>query len=149
MARSHVNTDELVDSFFEIDELDNDQFLRVKETLTRVGLVVRNDNDDLPVLNQTCHILHKQGRYYIVHFKQMFLLDDKGYRTFYSDADKLRTQKVVSLLQRWGLIDILYTPDAIEDDYKIGVTVIPFKDKSKWELKSKYNIGEKHYDQSN
>ena len=107
---------ELIDSFFEIDELDEDQFLRLKETLTRVGLIVRKPKGEKSILNQTCHVLHKQGRYYIVHFKQMFLLDGKIDKTNYSEKDKLRTQKIVELLDRWQLIDIVYTPNEISDD---------------------------------
>jgi len=137
--------DELIDSFFEIDELNEDQFLRLKETLTRVGLAIKKPKGEKSILNQTCNVLHKQGRYYIVHFKQMFLLDGKDDKTVYSEQDKLRTQKIVDLLQRWGLIDIIYTPDAIDDNPKVNVTVIPFKEKHNWELKTKYDIGERHY----
>ena len=139
------NNEELIDNFFEVELLDEDQFLRLKETLTRIGLMIKKPKYEKSVLNQTCHILHKQGRYYIVHFKQMFLLDGKIDKTVYSEEDKLRTQKIVELLQRWGLIEVIFEPDKIIDDAKVNVTVIPFKDKINWELKTKYNIGERHY----
>ena len=140
-----INDEELIDSFFEVDTLDEDQFLKLKETLTRIGLMIKKPKGEKSILNQTCHVLHKQGRYYIVHFKQMFLLDGKSDKTIYSLEDKIRTQKIVELLQRWGLVEVIFEPDKITDGSEVNVTVIPFKDKVNWELKTKYDIGERHY----
>lgn len=136
----------ILETFYEIEELEQNSFAKLRETLTRIGLRSR---DDLGrnVLNQTAHILHKKGRYYIVHFKQMFQLDGKQDRTHYTIQDKVRIDKIVNMLHNWNLIKIKEYPvnQPVEyDEYtqgRVQLTIIPYKDKSLWVLKSKYDIG--------
>lgn len=112
-----------------------DDFLKVRETLTRIGVASRKDNR----LYQSCHILHKQGRYFITHFKELFLLDGKPSNLFVNDIQRRNT--IATLLSDWGLIDI----DDKEQSKNLAplhqIKVISFKDKDKWELTPKYNIG--------
>jgi hypothetical protein len=131
----------VIDTFIEIEPVSSDDFLKVKETLTRIGIASRKDGDK-PVLWQSCHILHKRGRYFIVHFKQMFLLDGKHEKTTVSQEDVNRTKVVASLLQQWGLVSIKSNYDVAVDD-NVNLVVIPYQDKSKWSLNSKYSIGRK------
>lgn len=120
-----------------------DDFLKVRETLTRIGVASRKDRK----LFQSCHILHKQGRYYIVHFKELFALDGKP--TDFSDEDKARRNTIVNLLAEWGLVSIL-NPDSSKAPVAplSLVKIIPFKEKDDWELVAKYNIGKRkvYYD---
>ena len=114
-----------------------DDFLKVKETLTRIGVASRKDN----ILFQSCHILHKQGRYYIVHFKELFALDGKPTDIVENDIERRNT--IAKLLSDWGLIKIL---DA--ESHKLlaplsQIKIISFKDKNQWDLQTKYNIGKK------
>lgn len=112
-----------------------DDFLKVRETLTRIGVASRRDNK----LFQSCHILHKQGRYFIVHFKELFLLDGKPSNLLENDVQRRNT--IAVLLADWGLISIM-SPEAAKDVAPLRqIKVIPFKDKSQWELCPKYNIG--------
>ena len=112
-----------------------DDFLKVRETLTRIGVASRKDKK----LYQSCHILHKQGRYFIVHFKELFLLDGKPSNLLENDVQRRNT--IAVLLADWGLISIL-KPEAAKDVAPLRqIKVIPFKDKSQWELCPKYNIG--------
>lgn len=112
-----------------------DDFLKVRETLTRIGVASRRDNK----LFQSCHILHKQGRYFIVHFKELFLLDGKPSNLLENDVQRRNT--IAVLLADWGLISIL-SPESAKDVAPLRqIKVIPFKDKSQWELCPKYNIG--------
>lgn len=133
------NNDELISSFFEIDALDSDTFLKVKETLTRIGIAGREQGSNKPTLWQSCHILHKRGHYYIVHFKQLFLLDGRDQFTTFTDEDYDRTEYVVALLEEWGLVKPLFVVEKI----KVDLVVIPFSKKDQWNLKSKYRIGVK------
>lgn len=127
----------LVESFFEIEPLDRDQFLKVRETLTRIGLPARSP-DGNQTLWQTCHVLHKQGRYFIVHFKQLFLLDGRSKVTNFSEEDEDRTEFIVNLLETWGLV----TPMVMTDPkIEANVLIIPYKDKHKWTLNAKYTLG--------
>lgn len=128
---------DLIDTFFEIETLDRDQFLKVKETLTRIGVVSRRGDGEKPTLWQSCHILHKRGRYYICHFKQLFLLDGRSRVTDYTDDDADRTATIVRLLEDWGLVRSIYEVESLSTN----VVVIPFKDKSKFHLKAKYTLG--------
>jgi hypothetical protein len=117
-----------------------DDFLKVKETLTRIGVASRKDN----TLFQSCHILHKQGKYYIVHFKELFLLDGKASQTAFEDSDRARRNTIVNMLAEWGLVTLVNpahsaSPVALPS----AVTVLPFRDKSKWTLVAKYEIGKK------
>ena len=98
-----MNSQDVTDKFIEIDAVDSDTFLKIKETLTRLGIASRKTGEK-PTLWQSCHILHKRGKYYIVHFKQMFLLDGKFERTEISQDDLDRVTAVANLLQQWALI---------------------------------------------
>lgn len=114
-----------------------DDFLKVRETLTRIGVASRSENK----LYQSCHILHKQGRYYIVHFKELFLLDGK--ESNFSDNDVQRRNKITKLLSDWGLIEIV-NETLVEDASSISqIKIIPYKEKGVWELVPKYSIGSK------
>jgi hypothetical protein len=114
-----------------------DDFLKVRETLTRIGVASRNENK----LYQSCHILHKQGRYYIVHFKELFLLDGK--ESNFSENDVQRRNKITKLLSDWGLVDIV-NETLVEDASSISqIKIIPYKEKAEWELVPKYSIGSK------
>jgi hypothetical protein len=121
--------------FLEVKFEEPDNFLKIKETLTRIGVASRRDNK----LFQSCHILHKQGKYYIVHFKELFLLDGK--ETDISDNDITRRNSIARLLSEWGLMDIL-TP--VHDFAPMNqIKIISFKEKENWELVPKYNLGGK------
>lgn len=112
-----------------------DDFLKVKETLTRIGVASRKDNK----LFQSCHILHKQGRYFIVHFKELFLLDGKPSNLLENDVQRRNT--IATLLSDWGLISIADTSKSSDRAPLRQIKIIPFKDKVNWELCPKYNIG--------
>ena len=112
-----------------------DDFLKIRETLTRIGVASRKDQK----LFQSCHILHKQGRYFIVHFKELFLLDGKPSNLWENDVQRRNT--IATLLADWGLISII-TPSKAQDVAPLRqIKVIPYKEKSQWELCPKYNIG--------
>ena len=114
-----------------------DDFLKVRETLTRIGVASRKEKK----IYQSCHILHKQGKYYIVHFKELFALDGKN--TNLSLNDVQRRNRIIQLLSDWGLISIV-TPDKIADLAPLNqIKVLSFKEKNDWTLESKYNIGRK------
>ena len=114
-----------------------DDFLKVRETLTRIGVASRKERK----IYQSCHILHKQGKYYIVHFKELFALDGKN--TNFSVNDLQRRNRISQLLSDWGLISIV-TPEKVEDLAPLNqIKVLAFKDKEEWTLESKYNIGRK------
>ena len=114
-----------------------DDFLKVRETLTRIGVASRTEKK----LYQSCHILHKQGRYYIVHFKELFLLDGK--HSDFSDNDYQRRNRITKLLSDWGLVEIL-NEGMVEDASSISqIKILPHKEKAEWELIPKYSIGSK------
>ena len=114
-----------------------DDFLKVRETLTRIGVASRKEKK----IYQSCHILHKQGKYYIVHFKELFALDGKN--TNFSLNDFQRRNRIAQLLSDWGLI-VIPNPEKIEDLAPLNqIKVLSFKDKDEWTLESKYNIGRK------
>jgi len=112
-----------------------DDFLKVRETLSRIGVASRKERK----LYQSCHILHKQGRYYIVHFKELFALDGKD--TNISENDVARRNSIATLLGDWGLIEII--GDTEPKAPLSQIKVISFKEKSEWDLETKYNIGKK------
>ena len=114
-----------------------DDFLKIRETLTRIGVASRKENK----LFQSCHILHKQGRYFIVHFKELFLLDGK--KTNLIDNDLHRRNSIVTLLSDWGLIKIADKSMVTECAPLRHIKIISHKDKGLWELCPKYNIGNK------
>ena len=114
-----------------------DDFLKVRETLTRIGVASRKEKK----IYQSCHILHKHGKYYIVHFKELFALDGKN--TNFSLNDFQRRNRIAQLLSDWGLI-VVSNPEKIEDLAPLNqIKVLSFKDKNDWTLESKYNIGRK------
>ena len=112
-----------------------DDFLKVRETLSRIGVASRKDK----TLFQSCHILHKQGKYYIVHFKELFALDGKD--TNLSENDIARRNTIANLLTDWGLVDVVGT--SVEAAPLSQIKVISFKEKGDWKLETKYNIGKK------
>lgn len=124
--------------FVEVKLNEQDDFLKVRETLTRIGVSSRKEK----VLYQSCHILHKQGRYYIVHFKELFALDGKPSNI--SDNDVHRRNAIAKLIEEWGLMTIL-NPEVIGEDVAPlhQIKIISFREKDDWELITKYNIGKK------
>ena len=114
-----------------------DDFLKVRETLTRIGVASRKDKK----LYQSCHILHKQGRYFIVHFKELFLLDGKKSNLEVNDIQ--RRNSIAMLLSDWGLIQFAKKGDSLQLAPLRQIKIIPFKEKEQWELCPKYNIGNK------
>ena len=125
------------DNMIEVNLKEPDDFLKVRETLTRIGVASRKEKK----LYQSCHILHKKGQYYIVHFKELFALDGK--QANLSDNDVQSRNRIINLLSDWGLVEI------VKDDSIKGVAplrqikVIAYKEKGDWTLESKYNIGKK------
>lgn len=115
-----------------------DDFLKVRETLTRIGVASRKENK----LFQSCHILHKQGRYFIVHFKELFLLDGK--KSNLEENDVARRNTIAQLMSDWGLITIENSKQLEQLAPMRQIKIIPFKEKDKWELCPKYNIGNKN-----
>ena len=114
-----------------------DYFLKVRETLTRIGVASRKEKK----LYQSCHILHKQGRYYIVHFKELFALDGKHANLTLNDVQ--RRNRIVRLLLDWGLLSVV-NPDEVVDIAPLNqIKVLAYKDKEEWILEQKYNIGKK------
>lgn len=128
----------IVDSLVEVALTTEEDFLKIKETLTRVGVASRKDKK----LFQSCHILHKQGRYYIVHFKELFALDGKP--SNFSDDDKARRNTIINLLAEWGLVKLI-DPQLSSNPVApfSQVKVITHREKDDWELVAKYNIGKK------
>jgi len=125
-------------SMLEITLNEPDDFLKVRETLTRIGVASRRDSN---TLYQSCHILHKQGRYYIVHFKELFALDGKHANLTVNDVQ--RRNRIVRLLADWGLIAIV-KEDSVTDIAPLNqIKVLAYKDKGDWILEQKYNIGKK------
>ena len=115
-----------------------DDFLKVRETLTRIGVASRKDK----ILYQSCHILHKQGRYYIVHFKELFALDGKP--TNFSENDQARRNTIANLLSEWGLIVLVNPESSSELVVPLNqLKILSFKEKDQWDLTAKYNIGSK------
>lgn len=113
-----------------------DDFLKVRETLTRIGVASRKDKK----LYQSCHILHKQGRYFIVHFKELFMLDGK--KANLEENDVARRNTIATLLSDWGLIDFVKKEELVIAPLR-QIKIISFRDKDQWELCPKYNIGNK------
>lgn len=135
---------DVVETLVEVELENEEAFLKIRETLTRIGIASRRENK----LFQSCHILHKRDKYYIVHFKEMFSLDGK--ETNFSEEDKARRNKIVCLLKDWNLL-------RIKDEIKIKepvasmnqIKVIPFKEKADWILESKYTIGNRKHQNVN
>ena len=127
------------DNMIEVKLKEGDDFLKVRETLTRIGVASRKDK----TLYQSCHILHKQGRYFIVHFKELFALDGKP--SNFTESDTSRRNTIANLLAEWGLL-ALVTPDLSKQPVApiSQIKVLPFKEKDQWNLTAKYNIGKKN-----
>ena len=124
-----------VENLLEVKLVNEDDFLKIRETLTRIGIASKKDN----TLYQSCHILHKKGKYYIVHFKELFELDGK--ETNFSDNDKERRNAIAKLLEEWGLVEL---KGEVEPAAPISqIKILPFKEKNNWNLVAKYNIGKK------
>jgi hypothetical protein len=123
----------------EVTLKEKDDFLKVRETLTRIGVASKKDR----IIYQSCHILHKQGKYYIVHFKELFALDGKP--TDISENDLSRRNAIVKLLEDWDLVKIINTDKAQNPEPIMlsQIKILSHKDKSDWELVPKYNIGKK------
>ena len=130
-------------SMLEITLNEPDDFLKIRETLTRIGVASRKDQK----LYQSCHILHKQGRYFIVHFKELFLLDGKPSNLLLNDIQRRNT--IATLLADWGLVTFV-TADQAKDIAPLRqIKVIPYKEKTEWQLCPKYNIGNSNNGEKN
>ena len=129
------------EQMLEVQLKEPDDFLKVRETLTRIGVASRKDKK----LFQSCHILHKQGRYFIVHFKELFALDGKEANLSENDCERRNT--ITQLLADWGLIVILNSSVAEKKAPLSQIKVLAFKEKSEWDLQAKYNIGKKPEDE--
>ena len=123
------------EQMLEVELKEPDDFLKIRETLSRIGVASRKDK----ILYQSCHILHKQGKYFIVHFKELFALDGKD--TNLSENDIARRNTIAKLLGDWGLVNVKGTLEPIAPLSQIKI--IAFKEKSEWTLETKYNIGKK------
>jgi len=127
-----------INSLVEVRLRNPDDFLKVRETLTRIGVASKKDK----TLYQSCHILHKQGRYYIVHFKELFALDGKP--SNFSESDIARRNTITHLLKEWDLIEVVIEAQTENPVSPISqIKILPFKEKDEWELVAKYNIGKK------
>lgn len=127
-----------INSLVEVRLKNDDDFLKVRETLTRIGVASKKEK----TLYQSCHILHKQGRYYIVHFKELFALDGKP--SNFAESDIARRNTIANLLREWGLIEVLNESQTENPVAPISqIKVLPFKEKDEWELVAKYNIGKR------
>lgn len=125
------------ESMLEVELKTPDDFLKVKETLTRIGVASKKEKK----LYQSCHILHKQGKYFVVHFKEMFCLDGK-YSSITPD-DIERRNAIALLLEEWGLLNVAKKPNVDPHAVIAKIKIIPFREKSEWILESKYTIGKK------
>jgi len=128
----------LIEEMVECTLAEPDDFLKIRETLTRIGVASRKDK----TLFQSCHILHKQGRYYIVHFKELFALDGKP--TNYSENDQARRNTIANLLAEWGLIKLVNSEQTSTNVVPLNqLKILAYKEKDEWALTAKYNIGSK------
>lgn len=128
----------IIETLVEVRLGEEDDFLKVRETLTRIGVASRKDK----TLYQSCHILHKQGKYYIVHFKELFALDGKP--SDFSTEDMGRRNTIVKLLSDWGLIAVVEPEKILDPQTPLNqIKILPFKEKNEWNLVTKYNIGRK------
>lgn len=129
---------ELLDKLIEVKIAEEEDFLKIKETLTRIGVASRKEKK----LYQSCHIFHKQGKYYIVHFKEMFAIDGKP--SNFSDEDKGRRNKIAELLQDWGLLKVVESESITDPLASMSqIKIINHKEKDDWTLEAKYNMGRK------
>jgi len=128
----------IIDSFLEVSLTDDENFLKVKETLTRIGVASRKEKR----LYQSCHILHKRGKYYIVHFKELFALDGKN--ADFSLDDIARRNTIAELLEEWGLFNIINKDQFQDPKTPLNqIKILSYKEKPEWILESKYSVGKK------
>ena len=128
----------IIDTMVEVGLKEEEDFLKVRETLTRIGVASRKEK----TLYQSCHILHKQGKYYIVHFKELFALDGKT--SNFSENDEARRNTIANLLSEWELISLVKAEKSSEPTVPLSqLKILSFKEKEEWELTPKYNIGNK------
>jgi|TARA_B110000908_G_C10237013_1_gene443942 hypothetical protein len=128
----------ILEKLVEVTLPNEESFLKVKETLTRIGIASKKEQK----LYQSCHILHKQGKYYIVHFKELFMLDGKI--NDFSEEDKARRNTIVKLLEEWSLVTPLNAEMIVEPTAPLSqIKILPHKEKGEWELIAKYSIGKK------
>lgn len=127
-----------VENLIEVQLAEKNDFLKVRETLTRIGVAAKNQN----ILYQSCHILHKQGKYYIVHFKELFALDGKPSNI--SENDIARRNTIANLIEEWGLVTLVNKAKTAAPVAPLSqIKILPHKEKHEWELVAKYNIGKK------
>jgi hypothetical protein len=126
-----------IDKLVEVRIAEEEDFLKIKETLTRIGVASRKDKK----LYQSCHILHKQGKYYIVHFKELFALDGKP--TDFTDEDQSRRNTICQLLEEWNLIKVVEQEKISNKSPMSQIKILSHKEKDEWTLEAKYNIGRK------
>lgn len=124
------------ESMLEVSLSEPDDFLKIKETLTRIGVASKRESQ---TLFQSCHILHKQGRYFIVHFKELFMLDGKP--SNFTEDDLARRNTIATLLSDWGLLDVVNESQATERVSLRNIKIISHRDKNDWNLEAKYSIG--------
>ncbi|HJO10337.1 MAG TPA: translational repressor RegA [Verrucomicrobiota bacterium] len=130
--------DTLIQAMIEVKLKEADDFLKVRETLTRIGIASRKEK----TLFQSCHILHKQGKYYIVHFKELFALDGKT--TNFTENDQARRNSIANLLSEWELITLVEPDKSADPTVPLSqLKILSFKEKDEWDLTPKYNIGNK------
>jgi len=128
----------MLETLVEVRIKDDDDFLKIRETLTRIGVASRKDK----TIYQSCHILHKQGRYYIVHFKELFALDGKP--SNFGDEDRGRRNTIANLIAEWGLVELVEPIKSSEPISPLSqIKVLPHREKQEWNLVAKYNIGKK------
>lgn len=129
---------ETLDNLIEVKIAEEEDFLKIKETLTRIGVASRKEKK----LYQSCHIFHKQGKYYIVHFKEMFAIDGKP--SNFTEEDKGRRNKIAELLQDWGLLKVVDSDRIKEPLASMSqIKILNHKEKNEWTLEAKYNMGRK------
>lgn len=127
-----------LENLVEVLLAEKNDFLKVRETLTRIGVAAKNQN----ILYQSCHILHKQGRYYIVHFKELFELDGKPSNM--SENDIARRNTIANLMEEWGLVKLVDSSKSVAPIAPLSqIKILPHKEKDEWQLVAKYNIGKK------
>jgi len=128
----------MIENMVEVTLNNEDDFLKIRETLTRIGVASKKNK----TIYQSCHILHKQGKYYIVHFKELFALDGKP--SNFAEEDMGRRNTVANLLAEWGLVTLVDPNKSKEPVAPLSqIKVLPFKEKNDWELVAKYNLGKK------
>ena len=131
-----MDESDLIQDLVEITFPEKDDFLKIRETLSRIGVASRKEKE----LFQSCHILHKKGKYYIVHFKELFKLDGK--QTNFDESDIGRRNTIIDLLRQWNLVKVLNPQQILDPRAPLSqIKVIPYKEKNEWKLTQKYSIG--------